>query len=751
MHLNRESSGENWRVRPDGVEKVTGTLKYLTDLTFPTMLFGKIMRSHYPHARIIAIHTEKAKKLKGVHGVLTYKDIPGLNGFGILDPDQPVLCHDKVRFIGDAVAAVAAESKEIAEQALKLIEVEYEVFPVVDDPELSLLPSAPQIHEKGNILHRSSFKKGDLDEGFKNCEFIIEETYDTPRQIHAYMETEGGVVVPDKDGGIIVYMGTQHGYCDRFQLSRILNLDETKIRVVSSPMGGSFGGKDELNVQSYGALLALHTGYPVKIHQNRRESIQSGIKRHPMRIKMKTGVDRDGNILAHEATIIADTGAYATLGLAVLECAVENTVGPYLIPNINIDGVSVYTNNGVSGEFRGFGSNQVVFALEGQLDRLAEKLKMDPIELREKNIKRLDGLGALDQTIAPTDGAKEVLDAIKQSNILRMKKTDNGKWKRRGAGIAITILGQGLGHGIPDPGAGCMSISKDGKIEAAFGVEEVGQGVLAVIETLLMKAFKCGSDDLNIVIGDTEKVPHSGSTTASRATTMIWLAIERMRESFESQILQRASQMTGLPKQQLCLGPGGIWRESRLIVSYVNLAGQLNEPIEVSVEFPYPQSNDTVQKGRYLYSFAAVAAEVEVDLLTGKVTVLGLDQAIAAGPVVSPMGYLGQIEGSGVMSIGYTLTEDCPMEKGKYVTENFDTYLIPTICDVPPDMNVYAIETVQSGDTFGPKGIGEIGTVAVAPAIAKAIHDAIGYWCNRIPVSREEILQAVEKEGRIWT
>ena len=547
MYLNRDSTGENWRVRPDGVEKVTGSLKYLTDLSFPNMLFGKILRSQYPHARIKSIHIDEAKKLKGVHGVLTYKDIPGLNGFGILEPDQPVFCYDKVRFIGDAVAAVAAESKEIAEKALQLIKVEYEVLSVIDDPEQSILSSALKIHEKGNILHRSSFKKGNIEEGFNNCEIIIEETYDTPRQIHAYMETEGGVVVPNKDGGITVYMGTQHGYFDRFQLSRILNMKENKIRVVSSPMGGSFGGKDELNVQPYGALLALYTGLPVKIHQNRNESIRAGLKRHPMRITMKTGADRKGKIFAHKVYIIADTGAYATLGVSVLENAVENAVGPYRIPNIDIEGVSVYTNNGISGEFRGFGSNQAVFALEGQLDRLAEKLNMDPIELREKNIRSMDDCGPLDQTIIPSDGAKETLNAIKRSNILRMTKVGSDKWKRRGVGIAITMLGSGLGSGIPDPGAGRLSIGKDGKIIGAFGGEEVGQGVLSVIETLLMNAFNCGSDDLKVVIGDTDLVPHSGSTTASRATTMIWLAIEKMKESFQSRILQHVSQLMGVP------------------------------------------------------------------------------------------------------------------------------------------------------------------------------------------------------------
>lgn len=279
-------------IRPDGVEKVTGHLKFLTDLSFPNMLFAKILRSEYPHANIVSISTEKAEELPGVRAVITSKDVPGLNGFGLIFPDQPVLCKDKVRFVGDAVAAVAAETEEIAEAALQLIEVEYEPLPVVDDPEQAMLPSSPQLHPNGNILHQASYQSGNVEEAFQSCDCIVEETYQLPRQMHAYMETEGGVFVPEKDGTLTVYAGTQHGYKDRYQLARILNMPEEDIRVVSSPLGGSFGGKDELNIQPYGALLALKTGFPVKIHQTRRESVRSGIKRHPMKIKMKTGAKK---------------------------------------------------------------------------------------------------------------------------------------------------------------------------------------------------------------------------------------------------------------------------------------------------------------------------------------------------------------------------------------------------------------------------------------------------------------------------
>ncbi|MDQ0245486.1 xanthine dehydrogenase D subunit [Bacillus fengqiuensis] len=745
----------NKRNRPDGVGKVTGELKYLTDLSFPGMLFGKILRSSYPHANILSICTERAKKLPGVRAVVTHADVPGMNRFGIVIPDQPVLCEEKVRYTGDAIATVAAETEEIAERALKLIEVVYDRLPEVDNPEKALLPDAPQLHPGGNVLHRSSYQKGDMEEGFKKCAVVVEETYELPRQMHAYMETEGGVIVPEEGGGLTIYAGTQHGYKDRFQLARILAMPEADIRVVSSPMGGSFGGKDELNIQPYGALLALATGCPVKIHHSRRESVRAGLKRHPMKIKMKTGSDEHGNILAHEVHIVADTGAYATLGPAVLDFAVEHAAGPYIIPHINVQGVSVYTNNGVAGEFRGFGGNQITFALEGQMDRLAEKLGMNPIELRRKNIRKADDLGPLGQRIAPTDGAAQVLGAISRSPLLKSAAKDFGEdWKRTGTGIAVTMHGGGLGFGRLDSAGGRLSLNGNGKIEAAFGFEECGQGLLSVIEHIVTEEIGCSSEDILIVIGDTALVPPSGSSTASRGTSMVWQAVRRMKGSFRQRILEHAEQLTGIQSSQLRLGAGGIWSNKEGVASQPCLTyEQLGKehPVVVNTNFHFPTTPDAVNGGHFLYSFGAVAVRVEVDVLTGKVKVVDMDHAVAAGPVVSPLGYLGQIEGGGVMALGYTLMEEALMSESSYVTENLDSYLIPGICDVPFKMEVEAIETLYEGDPFGPRGVGEIGTVAVAPAIAKAIHDAAGCWISRLPVSAEAVVKAVGlKEMRTW-
>jgi len=737
------------RVRPDGLAKVTGTLKYLTDLTFPNMLYGKILRSDYPHANILSINTEEAEKLPGVVAVITYKDVPGMNRFGIIVPDQPVLCEERVRYVGDAVAAVAATSMAIAEQALKLIRVEYEELPIIDSPEKALQADAVKLHPAGNICHRSSYSNGNVATAFEACEAIVEETYELPRQLHGYMETEGGVIVPEEDGGITVYAATQHGFKDRFQLSRILGIPESMIRIVSSPIGGSFGGKDELNIQPYAALLALKTKCPVKIHNTRAESIRASLKRHPMKITAKTGVDSSGKILAHQVKIVADKGAYATLGPAVLDFAVEHAAGPYIIPNIETEGISVFTNNGVMGEFRGFGGNQITFALEGQMDRLADVLNLDPIELRRINLRNATDLGPLGHRIAPTDSAALILNEIEKLEIA--PKHENSKWKRYGAGIAISMHGGGLGFGRLDSAGGRISLNKEGKVEISFGFEECGQGLVSVIENLVIEEIGCSKEDIQIVIGDTSVVPHSGSSTASRGTSIVWQSLQKMKEPFKKKILAHASTILSIPQEELYLGSKGVWKlgeEDGPVMSYKECAEVLLDGT-VLTSFHFPVTPDAVNGGHFLYSFGCVKVEVEVDVLSGKVKVMSIDHVIAAGPVVSPNGFRGQIEGGGVMSLGYTLMEEVKMVDSRYATHNFDSYLMPNIVDVPFETNVYAIEELYEGDIYGPRGVGEIGTISITPAIVKAIHDAIGCWVTKLPISSEDILEKVCARGML--
>lgn len=752
MLLNKQNAGARWKVRPDGLDKVTGKCSYLTDRQAPGMLYGKILRSRHAHAWVLSIRTERAERLQGVHAVITYKDVPGMNRFGIAIPDQPVLCEDRVRYIGDAIAAVAAETVEIAEQALRMIEVDYEPLSVLDNPEDALRPDAPKLHPSGNVLHRTFYQRGDVSEAFGRCAHVVESIYYTPRQMHAYMETEGGLFVPEEDGRLTVYAPTQHGYKDRMQLARILAMPESYIRVVSSPIGGSFGGKDELNIQPFGALLCLKSGRPVKIHHDRSESVRAGLKRHPMKITMRTGVDGEGRLAAHQVRIVADTGAYATLGPAVLNFATEHTIGPYRIPHVEVEGLSVYTNNGISGEFRGFGGNQVIFALESQMDRLAERLGMDPWELRRVNLRKPDDPGPMGQRIVATEGAEQVWASIARSRVWSRKHDDAGEaclpWLRRGVGAAIAMHGAGLGFGLPDFGGGKIILNCEGKIEAAFGYEEFGQGLLASLEMMMTESFGCLETDVSLVIGDTDRVPHSGSSTASRATTMMWQALRRMEQPFKAKLLAETSALLNIPISEMETGPGGIWRKRPLeggdedapVISYRKLAEAVSKPVEVQSQFHYPTTPDAVMGGHFLYTYTGVAVEVEVNMLTGRVRLLDQYHAVAAGPVVNPMGYVGQIEGGSSMAVGFTLMEDASMSSGCYITGNLDTYLIPTVYDMPSDFGLEAIEDLPEGDPYGPRGIGEVGTVALAPAIVSAVQQATGVWIDKLPISPELLM-----------
>ncbi|MCW3790512.1 xanthine dehydrogenase subunit D [Paenibacillus sp. LS1] len=762
MLLNREQSGKRWHLRPDGAPKVTGQLQYLTDMTLPDMIHGRVLRSEYPHARLLSIDTTEAEALEGVYAVLTSKDVPGLNRFGIATPDQPVFCEDIVRYVGDAIAAVAADSPERAALALDAIRVVYEELTPLNSTDAALAPGAPELHEHGpgNVLHRTEIKRGDAEQAFATCDHIVTETYYTPRQMHAYMETEGGLFVPDEEGRLNVYAATQHGYKDRMQLARIIGCPEEDIRVVSSPIGGSFGGKDELNVQPYGALLALRCGRPVKMHNSRKESVRAGLKRHPMKIEMQTGMSREGIIQAHRVRITADTGAYATLGAPVLNFCTEHCLGPYAIPHVDVEGVSVYTNNGLSGEFRGFGGNQAIFAMEGQMDRLAEIMNMDPWEFRRRNMREKNDPGPLNQRILVTDGLSQVWEALDRSELWQKHQSPPADpalppWIKRGVGAAIAMHGAGLGYGIPDPAGGRLSLNNEGKIEVAFSYEEFGQGLVATLEIMLCDLFQCSTSDLSIIIGDTDRVPHSGSSTASRSTTMAWMALQRLQTPFRSRVLAVASEMSGIPTDELVTGPCGIWHtgqlpadtlevesESGFVISYAELAmqGEADEWI-FDTKFDYPTTPDNVVGGHYLYTYAAVAAEVEVNTLTGETKLLDTRHVVAAGPVINPMGYIGQIEGGSVMALGFTLTEDAVMQDSRYLTTNLDTYLIPTIRDIHTHLEVEAIEDLPEGDSFGPRGIGEIGSVALAPAITAAIHQATGVWVNRLPVPREQLVR----------
>jgi CO/xanthine dehydrogenase Mo-binding subunit/CO/xanthine dehydrogenase FAD-binding subunit len=738
--VSGSQTGNRWHKRPDLPAKIRGELTYLTDVRAPDMLVGRILRAGRPHARILSIDTSKAEALEGVRAVVTHKDIAGLNAFGIVFQDQPALCSDKVRYSGDPVAAVAATTPEIAEQALALIDVAYEDLPLIDSVEAALAEGAPRVHDEGNLVTEITHEKGDLAAGWAQAVHVVEETYVTPRQMHGFMETEGGWAAPEGDG-LLMCAGGQHGARDRLQLSRILEMPEDKIRVVTSPTGGAFGGKDELTVQPALALLALKAGQPVRIHLSRAESVQAGTKRNPMWLSMKTGCDASGKIVAQELRALADCGAYASLSPGVLETAMEHMVGPYVVPNVYANGRLAYTNNGTGGAFRGFGANQMTYAIECQIDRLAAKCGIDPIAMRRLNLRAPGSPGVLGQRVAPTERLEEMLAASGASPLWADHEV--GPDEIAGVGMALNYQGNGLGT-IPEDEADFAMRLRGGKIEVLCGLDEMGQGLVASLHAAVADRLGCAREDVLAVFGDTGTTPDSGSTTASRGGYVVWQGVEQTAPGLAGDVLARAAEITGQPSEALKIVPGGVGEVASNTDAILIGFDALGDVGETAVHFPFPKSDYTKGNARFIFAFGATLARVAVNRITGVVRVVDLEMHTAAGPVMDMASYLGQMEGGLVQGLGFTLTEDIQMSGGAPVTRNYDTYMMPTVRDVPAHMRVTAHEGLDADDPFGPRGAGEIGIGAVTPAIANAVADAIGAWPAVSPFPPEAILDLME-------
>jgi|UPI00068C1617 xanthine dehydrogenase D subunit/xanthine dehydrogenase C subunit len=750
IRVSHVDQRHRWHIRPDAVPKISGMMPYLTDQRSPEMLIGRILRAGQPHARIVSIDTSAAEALPGVAAVVTHRDIPGENAFGIVVQDQPAFCFDKVRHAGDVVAAVAAVDAQIAEAALALIKVEYEPLTTVGDPEQALADDAPAVHAGGNLQAILHFSRGDVAEGFDGATHIVERTYVTSRQMHGFMETEGGYAQVEMDGTLAVFAGGQHGARDRLQLSRILAMPEENIRVITSPTGGAFGGKDELTVQPALALLALKSGRPVRIQLSRAESVIAGIRRHPMTIRMRTGSDAHGRLVAQDVDLLADAGAYASLGPGVLETALEHCVGPYVVENVATRGRLAYTNNGLCGAFRGFGANQMTYAIECQMDLLAERCGLTPLEIRRQNLRQAGTLGYLGQVVAPSERLSEMLDAAAGSPLWSAAIDHDDPDEICGVGMALNYQGNGLGSVVPDPAGGRLRLTEEGLIEAAYGLDEMGQGLLTSIKAAVAGELGCARHDVEPLIGDTKLAPDSGSTTASRGGYVVWQVAKAAGKHFVPALLAAASNILERPAESLRLGPGGFMdvgsNSGELLLSYRDLARSFppSDLPEATVSFDFPKTDYTAGNARYIFAFGACLARVAVNRITGAVRVLDIHQHTAAGPIIDVAAYLGQMEGGVIQGLGFTLTENAIMNDGRYLTTNLDTYMLPGIRDTAARISVFALEDLDAGDELGPRGAGELGIGAVTPAIANAVADAISYRPQVIPFSPEAILDAMK-------
>ncbi len=728
--------------RVDAVAKVKGEALYPGDFNFPNQTYMKILFANRPHARIKSIDVSEALRIEGVIAVFTAADVP-VNEYGLIMPDQPVLCGpgsskpfaDRVRFIGDQVALVVAESEAIADKALHAIRVDYEDLPVVTDPREAMKEGAPLLHpDKGsNVFCRYRIRKGDVEKAFAQADVIVEGYYETPFQEHAYLQPEAGVAYIDEEGRVTVVVAGQWTHEDREQIAHALNLPEDQVRVIYPAIGGAFGGREDMSVQIVLALAAwrLHQrgiNRPVKIVWSREESIIGHHKRHPYYIRAKWGATREGKVIAAEVELIADGGAYAYTSTKVLGNATLLCTGAYNIPNVKVDSYAVYTNNIPTGAFRGFGGPQAIFAAESQMNKLAEALGMDPVEIRMRNLLNEGDLLSVGTPLPKGVSIKHVVEACARA--AGWEKTERG-WQRpagyvwniegspnlrRAIGFACGFKNVGFSFGAPENCWAIIELEGGAEIEKAtlyHAGADVGQGAHTVFIQMAAEALGLPIEKISLVASDTAYTYNSGSASASRMTFMAGNAI-------------RGAAELALEK----------WRnEERPARAVYQYRPPKTTPFD-------PETGKS--EPNFAYGYVAEAVEVEVDLETGQTRLINVWCADDVGKAVNPQQVQGQIEGAVVQAAGYALLENFITQEGQVLTKTLSTYLIPTVLDVPEKVESLIVEVPDPIGPWGARGMAEMPYLPLAPAISAALRQATGRWYDAFPYTPERVRQGLE-------
>ncbi|GAB4541328.1 MAG: molybdopterin-dependent oxidoreductase [Anaerolineae bacterium] len=749
----------------DAVGLVTGATRFGDDIYVEGMLHGKILWAAYPHAQILSIDTSEAEAMPGVALVVTARDIPGKNQAGLVFRDQPAIAADKVRYIGDSVAAVFAETREIAEQAVEKIRVEYRPLPGVFSPEEAARPDAPLVHEtdkaptaKGNLLHHARIERGDVEAAFAQCAVVLEETYRTPFIEHAFLEPESGIAFPTGDGGVTIQMGTQCAFDDRTQLSEILDLPEDKIRIVQLPMGGAFGAKEDMILQQYLALGALLSQRPVKMVLTRQESLRAHFKRHPAHMRFKTGASQDGRVLAIEADITLDTGAYSSLGVDVLENTLVFGAGPYYVPNVRLEGWAWYTNNVPAGAMRGFGVNQVAFALEQQMDAMARALGIDPFEFRLINALDVGLPTAADHVLEEGIPAiKETLEAARQAfHQIRLPASSNGR--RIGVGVASAVKNIGFGHNLPESAGAIVELDVTGRVTLRASQHEYGQGARAGLVQLVVDELGVPVDYVELIGPDTALTPPTGPTTASRQTFMTGNAVVMACQALKDEVLSHAAEVLDADPARLEL------RLDRVVdidTGQELPLAELGERFVVERRYTPPRSAALLEgeashygqpdfesrPTHWCYAYNTQVAIVEVDIETGEVKVLTVISANDVGKIINRQAIEGQIHGGVMMGLGYALSEEFIVENGINRTDSLHKCRVPT-ADQTPEIIPVIVEVPHPLGPHGAKGFAEAPSLATAPAILNAIYDAIGVRITSLPADKKKIKTALGERSQ---
>ena len=728
--------------RIDARGKVTGETQYPGDITLPNQAYMKILFARRPHAIVKSIDTSAAEAMNGVIAVFTAKDVP-VNHYGLQIPDQPVLCGpgsdspfaDRVRFIGDQVALVVAETETIAAKARDLIMVDYEDLPVVTDPRESVKEGAMLLHpdKDTNVVQQHQIRKGDIDAGFAMADVIIEAELKTPFQEHAYLQPEAGVAFVDEDERITVMAAGQWLKDEQHQIAHALGLTPEKVRVIHPAIGGAFGGREDISVQIVLALATMRLyergiNRPVKIIWTREESIIGHSKRHPFYFKMKWGATKEGKIVAAQSEAISDAGAYMYTSNKVLGNATLMVSGPYEIPNVKVDTRSAYTNNIPTGALRGFGAPQGAFAAETMVAKLAEAIGMDPVEFRMRNILHE---GSLMSVQTPLTGNATIDKVSERCAEEAGWQQINGEWKRtskpaadvsrphikRGQGFACGFKNTGFSFGYQENSWAKVEIHGDSEIQKVVvhhGAADVGQGTHTVIMQAAAEATGADFELVEFVGEDSDIGGDSGSSSASRMTFMALNAVkgagERARQKWDSE-------------------------ERPAIAEYKYLAPKTT-PYEAGTGKSTPN---------VAYGHCAQVADLEVDTETGHIRILNMISTSDLGKAINPQQVEGQIEGGTIQTIGYALMEDFSHKNGYVQTSELSTYLVPTVWDIPVNFKTVIVEYADPNGPWGARGVGEMMTVPTAPAITAAVHDATGVWFDEFPLTPERVLRGLGK------
>ncbi len=702
--------------RVDGAAKILGTAKYADDLYFDGMLYGSAVRSMtYPRARVLSVDIEKAKALPGVAAVLTAADIPGEKVIGHLRKDWNVLIPQGAitHCLGDPVVLVAAETKEILAQAKALVHIEYEELPFLAHPAQSLAEGAPLVHETGNLLSQERLIRGNAEEKIKNSRYVVTNHYSTPFTEHAFLEPETAVAMPDEEveGGIRIFSGDQGIYQTRHECADMLGLPQEKVRVTAMMVGGGFGGKEDMSVQQQAALLAWYTGKPVKVSLTRPESILTHPKRHPMEITLTTACDENGCLTAMKAEIIADTGAYASLGGPVLQRACTHAAGPYNYQDIDILGQAVYTNNPPAGAFRGFGVPQSCFATECNINQLAEMVGLSPWEIRYRNAIRPGQVLPNGQIADDSTALVETLEAVKELFEANPK-----------AGIACAMKNSGLGVGVPDVGR-CNLAVRDGQVEIRSSAACIGQGMGTVLTQIVAQVTGLDTSYLTYAAPDTAYAPNAGNTTASRQTLFSGeaarRAAEKLKKDLEGILGDKPGEEPAGAHSLVGVMADGALRalEGRLYEGeYEGVTDKMGSPK------PNPISH-------IAYGYATQLVELDQEGRVARVVA-----AHDVGRMVNPKALAGQVEGGVVMSLGYALTEDYPLKDCR-PTAKFGTLGLFRAPETPEVETIFIEKNDPQGLALGAKGIGEISSIPTAPAVQLAYYQRDGIFRTELPLA----------------